>query len=89
MQVRRSLDDLHHMDVGHATVAAGHDPLDMAEGAVDGRGLVTMTDEGLFHGSCSETVLRGATASSRSSSLSVVTEIDGLAIKVIGGPSLA
>jgi len=32
-----------------SSLAAGQDPLDMAEGAVDGRGPVTMADEGLLH----------------------------------------
>ena len=45
VDVRRPLGDLHDMDVRHAAIAAGDDPLNVAEGAVDGRGFITVTDE--------------------------------------------
>jgi hypothetical protein len=49
MQVRRALGDLHDVDVRHAALAAGHDPLNMAERAVDGLGFVTLTDKRLTY----------------------------------------
>lgn len=36
------------MDVGHATLAAGYDPLDMAKRAVDGRSFISVMNQYLL-----------------------------------------
>ena len=48
VQVRRTLRGFRHMYVGDAALAARHDPLNVAERAVDGLGIITMVDEGLL-----------------------------------------
>jgi hypothetical protein len=48
VQVRCPLRDRHDVDVGDAAVAASYDPLNMAERAVDGRDLVTVSNHGLL-----------------------------------------
>ena len=50
VQVRRPFGDLRDVDVGDPAFAARHDALDVAEGAVDGRGFVTMANDWLFAG---------------------------------------
>jgi len=35
-------------DIGDAAIAASHDPLDVAEGTVDGLGFITVADEGIL-----------------------------------------
>ena len=47
VNVRQALRDLDDVDVRNPAFATGHDPLDVAEGPVDRRGLITVTDEGL------------------------------------------